>query len=163
MSDLYDEIIIEAKEVLSISRDVISSTANISSLLNEHLNKNKGGVINWCGFYFTREPNVLLVGPFQGKVACVRIEYGKGVCGTAAITRQSQIVYDVHQIENHIACDSASNSEIVVPIFFEGQVVGVIDIDSTRVGTFNEEDRVGLEKISELLSQHCDWKILKSF
>lgn len=137
--------------------------------------------INWAGFYLVdpatvsgaepdaapgAEPDVapgaapsdhelrtpeLRLGPFQGKVACVRIPFGRGVCGTAATTRTSQLVKDVHQFPGHIACDSASNSEVVVPIFKDGQVVGVLDIDSPSVARFTQEDLSGLEQVVKAL------------
>ena len=125
--------------------------------------------INWVGFYLVDpvtvtgvEPDVapsdhelrtpeLRLGPFQGKVACVRIPFGRGVCGTAAATRISQLVEDVHQFPGHIACDSASNSEVVVPIFKDGQVVGVLDIDSPSVARFTQEDLAGLEQVVKVL------------
>ena len=93
----------------------------------------------------------LRLGPFQGKVACVRIPFGRGVCGTAAATKTSQLVEDVHQFPGHIACDSASNSEVVVPIFKDGQVVGVLDIDSPSVARFTQEDLAGLEQVVKVL------------
>lgn len=133
--------------------------------------------INWAGFYLVdpatvsgaelgaapdTEPDVapsaheprtpeLRLGPFQGKVACVRIPFGRGVCGTAAETKTSQLVEDVHQFQGHIACDSASNSEVVVPIFNDGQVVGVLDIDSPSVARFTQEDLTGLEQVVKAL------------
>ena len=116
--------------------------------------------INWVGFYLVDPVTVsgsgprtpeLRLGPFQGKVACVRIPFGRGVCGTAAETKTSQLVEDVHQFPGHIACDSASNSEVVVPIFKDGQVVGVLDIDSPSVARFAQEDLTGLEQVVKAL------------
>ena len=116
--------------------------------------------INWAGFYLVDPATVtgegsstpeLRLGPFQGKVACVRIPFGRGVCGTAAATKTSQLVEDVHQFPGHIACDSASNSEVVVPIFKDGQVVGVLDIDSPSVARFTQEDLAGLEQVIKAL------------
>ena len=116
--------------------------------------------INWVGFYLVDLATVsgegsstpeLRLGPFQGKVACVRIPFGRGVCGTAAATKTSQLVEDVHQFPGHIACDSASNSEVVVPIFKDGQVVGVLDIDSPNVARFTQEDLAGLEQVVKAL------------
>lgn len=124
--------------------------------------------INWVGFYLVDpvtvrgvEPDAgsgleprtpeLRLGPFQGKVACVRIPFGRGVCGTAAATKTSQLVEDVHQFPGHIACDSASNSEVVVPIFKDGQVVGVLDIDSPSVARFTQEDLAGFEQVVKAL------------
>jgi GAF domain protein len=116
--------------------------------------------INWAGFYLVDPATVtgsgprtpeLRLGPFQGKVACVRIPFGRGVCGTAAATKTSQLVEDVHQFPGHIACDSASNSEVVVPIFKDDQVVGVLDIDSPNVARFTQEDLAGLEQVVKAL------------
>lgn len=119
--------------------------------------------INWAGFYLVDPATVtgggsstpeLRLGPFQGKVACVRIPFGQGVCGTAAATKTSQLVEDVHQFPGHIACDSASNSEVVVPIFKDDQVVGVLDIDSPNVARFTQEDLAGLEQVVKAL-ENC--------
>lgn len=116
--------------------------------------------INWVGFYLVDPATVtgsgprtpeLRLGPFQGKVACVRIPFGRGVCGTAAATKTSQLVEDVHQFPGHIACDSASNSEVVVPIVKDNQVVGVLDIDSPSVARFTQEDLTGLEQVVKAL------------
>ncbi len=106
--------------------------------------------INWAGFYLL-ENDILVLGPFQGKHACIEIPVGRGVCGTAVAEDKTQLVHDVHQFPGHIACDSASNSEIVIPIHAEGQVVGVLDIDSPRTGRFAEEDRTGLEEFVRIL------------
>lgn len=119
--------------------------ANTSALIMEALDN-----LNWVGFYLTDasdgEPSLLL-GPFQGKVACVRIPYGRGVCGTAAASDATQLVPDVHEFPGHIACDSASNSEIVIPLHAGGKVVGVLDIDSPSFARFSERDRIGLELV----------------
>ena len=106
--------------------------------------------INWAGFYIM-EQGILVLGPFQGKPACIEIPEGRGVCGTAVAQKRTQLVQDVHQFPGHIACDSASNSEIVIPIFYGGQVWGVLDIDSPFVGRFSEEDRIGLEAVVRTL------------
>ena len=115
--------------------------ANISALLYEHMPD-----LNWAGFYLMRDGQLVL-GPFQGKAACIHIQPGKGVCGTAVAGDKTQLVADVHQFPGHIACDSASNSEIVVPIHKDGKVTGVLDIDSPLFGRFLPEDREGLERI----------------
>ena len=115
--------------------------ANVSALLYEHMPD-----LNWAGFYLMRNGQLVL-GPFQGKVACIHIQPGKGVCGTAVAEDKTQLVADVHQFPGHIACDSASNSEIVVPIHKDGKVTGVLDIDSPLFGRFLPEDREGLERI----------------
>ena len=108
--------------------------------------------LNWAGFYLM-ENGVLVLGPFQGKPACIEIPVGRGVCGTAVAEDRTQLVYDVHRFPGHIACDGASNSEIVIPLHDDGQVVGVLDIDSPRVGRFTEEDRAGLEAFAAILER----------
>ena len=113
--------------------------SNASALLNENLDD-----INWAGFYLM-DKGSLLLGPFQGKVACIRIQVGKGVCGTAVAEDKTQLVANVHEFPGHIACDSTSNSEIVVPIHSNGSIVGVLDIDSPSLSRFTEEDKAGLE------------------
>ena len=108
--------------------------------------------LNWAGFYLM-EGEMLVLGPFQGKPACIEIPVGRGVCGTAVAEDRTQLVYDVHSFPGHIACDSASNSEIVVPIRAGGQIVGVLDIDSPRVGRFTEADQAGLEDFVRILEE----------
>ena len=125
----------------------IANLANAAALLWEHLD-----TINWAGFYLM-EDGALILGPFQGKTACIRIPAGKGVCGTAAADNATQRVADVHQFPGHIACDSASNSEIVVPVRIDGQVVGVLDIDSPVKDRFSEEDQQGLEQFVAILEK----------
>ena len=127
----------------------IANLANASALLWESLED-----INWAGFY-RMEAGQLVLGPFQGKVACIEIPLGRGVCGTAAALDKTQLVYDVHEFPGHIACDSASNSEIVVPLHRAGEVVGVLDIDSPKIGRFTEEDRAGLEAFARILEKNC--------
>ena len=122
-----------------------ANLANVSALLWQEL-----GDINWVGFYKMMDGKLVL-GPFQGKVACVFIPVGKGVCGTAVAENKTQLVYDVHQFPGHIACDCASNSEIVVPIHVNGQIWGVLDIDSPNIGRFSETDKEGLEKVVKAL------------
>ena len=123
----------------------IANLANASALLFETLDS-----VNWAGFYLL-ENNKLILGPFQGKTACIEIPIGRGVCGTAALKRETQLVKNVHEFEGHIACDSASNSEIVIPIFQSGKVVGVLDIDSPEIERFDENDRLGLERFVKIL------------
>ena len=125
----------------------VANLANASALLWQEMPQ-----INWVGFYKMVD-GALVLGPFQGKPACVRIAVGRGVCGTAVAEDKVQLVYDVHNFPGHIACDSASNSEIVLPIHVHGEIWGVLDIDSPYVGRFTEEDRAGLEKIVEVLEQ----------
>ena len=117
----------------------VTVLANASAMIYEAL-----GRVNWCGFYIMNEGKLKL-GPFQGKVACTEIAVGRGVCGTAAAEQATVVVPDVHEFAGHIACDSASNSEIVVPVFVRGELYGVLDIDSTEFSRFGEGDRAGLE------------------
>jgi GAF domain-containing protein len=142
---LYSEIEMLAKGLLFEEHDVVANTANISALLFQHLPQ-----VNWCGFYFVKQ-NQLVLGPFQGKPACIRIPIGRGVCGTAVETASIQIVDDVHEFEGHIACDVDSQSEIVLPILVNSTVIGVLDIDSPNLNRFDQEDKKGLEKIVNLL------------
>lgn len=137
--------IIQCVEAITANVDnEVSNMANIAAILWERM-----GDINWVGFYTMRNGELQL-GPFQGKVACTRIAVGKGVCGTAVAEDATQLVVDVHDFPGHIACDSASNSEIVIPIHKDGKAWGVLDIDSPSVGRFDEEDRKGLEKVVEI-------------
>ena len=147
-----------AKQIVSLAEvdaHWLPVLSNAAALLWDALDD-----INWAGFYLVDPATVassgsrtpeLRLGPFQGKVACVRIPFGRGVCGTAAATKTSQLVEDVHQFPGHIACDSASNSEVVVPIFKDSQVVGVLDIDSPSVARFTQEDLAGLEQVVKTL------------
>lgn len=139
--ELYDTLNRQAQALLAGEDDLVAAMANFSALLNEHLDD-----LNWVGFYVRRE-QTLVLGPFQGKVACTRIPWGKGVCGTAAATDTTQRIEDVHQFEGHIACDAASNSEIVVPVRRGGEVVAVLDIDSPSFKRFDEVDQTGLETL----------------
>ncbi|MBR3962081.1 MAG: GAF domain-containing protein [Oscillospiraceae bacterium] len=124
-----------------------ANLANASALLWEHLPN-----LNWAGFY-KMIGEKLVLGPFQGKTACIEIEIGRGVCGTAVAENKTQLVYDVHQFPGHIACDCASNSEIVVPIHVDGKIWGVLDIDSPVIGRFSEEDKIGLEEFVKVLEK----------
>ncbi len=125
----------------------IANLANASALLYEHLPD-----LNWAGFYLRRGQKLIL-GPFQGKTACIVIPMGRGVCGTAAALDQTQLVPDVHAFPGHIACDSASRSEIVVPLHAGGEVMGVLDLDSPSPDRFSEEDRLGLERFAAILER----------
>ena len=137
----------QLRAVISGVPHFIANLANASALLYEALDN-----VNWAGFYLM-EGGKLVLGPFQGKTACIEIPVGKGVCGTAVLKDQTQLVYDVHLFEGHIACDSASNSEIVIPLHKNGEVVGVIDIDSPTVGRFTQEDKAGLEEFAKIIEQ----------
>ncbi len=139
------------RQAEALIRDVphnIANLANLSALLYDALED-----LNWAGFYLL-EGDTLILGPFQGKVACTTIPVGKGVCGTAVQEDRTQLVFDVHRFPGHIACDSASNSEIVVPIHLHGGIYGVLDIDSPTVGRFTEADQTGLEQFVRVLEQH---------
>jgi GAF domain-containing protein len=143
-----------AAQIRSLAEDepnYIPVMSNASALLYENMED-----LNWAGFYIMNKGSLML-GPFQGKVACIRIELGKGVCGTAAQSNETQLVKDVHQFPGHIACDSASNSEIVVPIHSEGKVVAVLDIDSPSLSRFDEADKEGLEQFVKALEETVDF------
>jgi len=148
-AELYRELARELSALIVGEPDFIANLANTSALLFQALPD-----LNWAGFYLIKGSE-LVVGPFQGKPACVRIPIGKGVCGTAATQRVSVIVHDVNQFPGHIACDAASNSEIVVPLLRSGNLLGVLDIDSPRVGRFDEEDRAGLERLVAILMEQA--------
>ncbi|ACM14895.1 GAF domain-containing protein [Bacillus cereus group sp. TH43LC] len=144
----YETVIKQLDALLTGESNVVANLSNASALLNQFLDR-----VNWVGFYVT-EGNQLVLGPFQGMPACVRIPFGRGVCGVAAETKTTQLVADVHQFPGHIACDSASNSEIVVPIIKDGNVIGVLDIDSPEKNRFDEVDQRYLEKFVETLLKH---------
>ncbi len=142
-----NEMNVNLKALLDKEDWLITSLSNASALLNEYLDN-----INWVGFYLMQNGELVL-GPFQGKSACVRIKVGRGVCGTAVSEDKTQLVPDVHQFPGHIACDSASNSEIVVPIHFGGEVVAVLDIDSPLFNRFTEEDKINLEESAKIIEE----------
>ena len=133
----------------------IANLANASALLWEHLEN-----INWAGFYIM-EGGKLVLGPFQGKTACIEIPVGRGVCGTAVAENATQLVYDVHEFPGHIACDSASNSEIVLPVRSGGRIVGVLDIDSPELNRFSEDDEKGLADLVECIGDKVDFDGLR--
>ncbi|WP_038174773.1 GAF domain-containing protein [Vibrio pacinii] len=149
----YQRLTKQVIALIESEPDLIANLANISSVLNMELEQ-----LNWVGFYLM-QGDELVLGPFQGKPACVRIPLGRGVCGTAAATNTVQRVEDVHQFDGHIACDAESNAEIVIPFSINGQVVGVLDIDSPNVGRFNEIDQQGLVflmgEVEKLLNSHA--------
>ncbi len=149
-SEQYTQLIAQCQALLDGERHRIANAANLSALLFNSLPD-----VNWLGFYFL-DQGELIVGPFQGLPACVRIAIGKGVCGTAAQTLQTQLVADVHAFEGHIACDSASQSELVVPLIQNGQLLGVLDIDSPLLNRFDAEDQVAFEKIAQLFCLGSD-------
>jgi GAF domain-containing protein len=147
----YRELAEQLASLFEDETDGLANAANMSALLWEALPE-----LNWCGFYFCRASELVL-GPFQGKVACVRIALGRGVCGTAAEERKTVVVPDVHAFPGHIACDSASRSEIVVPLLSARALLGVLDLDSPRAGRFDAEDAAGLEAAVALLLARSDF------
>lgn len=146
----YQMLAAQADALISDETDFIANLANISALLF-----NEMADLNWSGFYLMKQ-NQLVLGPFQGKPACVRIDIGKGVCGTAVATGEIQVVADVHQFAGHIACDSASNSEIVLPVRHRGEIIGVLDIDSPLFSRFNQDDAAGLSLLIAVLERRLE-------
>ncbi|HEV2213014.1 MAG TPA: GAF domain-containing protein [Gammaproteobacteria bacterium] len=143
-AELYAELLLQARGLLHDEHDLVANAANFSSLLFHSLPD-----LNWVGFYFLKDGE-LLVGPFQGKPACVHIALGKGVCGTAAQTRETQVVPDVNRFPGHIFCDGDSLSELVVPLVKrDGTLLGVLDLDSPRLARFDQEDKQGLEALAQ--------------
>jgi len=148
--ELYAELLTQARGLLHDEHDQVANAANFTSLLYHSLPD-----LNWVGFYFMKGGE-LVVGPFQGKPACVRIALGKGVCGTAAKTRETQVVPDVNEFPGHIFCDGDSLSELVVPLIRDGQVLGVLDLDSPKLARFDQEDKQGLEALAQAFLQSLD-------
>ena len=143
----YDQLALQLSSLTEGVPYEVANLANASALLWQELTD-----INWAGFY-KMEGGLLVLGPFQGKPACIEIPVGRGVCGTAVAQDRTQLVWDVHQFPGHIACDCASNSEIVVPIHVGGQIWGVLDIDSPSIGRFTEADKEGLERFVKVLER----------
>ena len=148
--DFYRELTVQLEALLTGERDPIANAANTAALLFHSLPD-----LNWAGFYLMRGGELVL-GPFQGKPACVRIPVGKGVCGTAVARRTAIVVPDVHAFPGHIACDSASRSELVVPLFRDDRIIGVLDLDSPRPDRFDEEDQAGCEALADILMRASD-------
>ena len=147
MTQIYETLLAQVKSILDMETDAVANMANVSAVLFNYLEN-----LNWAGFYILKNGQLVL-GPFQGKPACVRIALGRGVCGTCAKTGQTQVVKNVHEFAGHIACDSASNSEIVIPVFKGKELWGVLDIDSPVLARFDETDKLYLEKIVKLFEQ----------
>jgi L-methionine (R)-S-oxide reductase len=145
-AELYRDLHLALDALTAGEPDIIANMANASALIWEYLPD-----LNWAGFY-RMVGEGLVLGPFQGKAACIRIPLGKGVCGTAASTRETQLVEDVHAFPGHIACDAASQSELVVPIVHDGKLIGVLDLDSPHHARFNAEDAEGCEALMQLLA-----------
>ncbi|KFL25437.1 hypothetical protein JP74_19265 [Devosia sp. 17-2-E-8] len=151
-SELYAELALQLTGLFTGERDRIANAANMSALIFAMLPD-----LNWAGFYFLNAAgDELVVGPFQGKPACVRIAIGRGVCGTSVAEKRSIVVPDVFAFPGHIACDAASRSELVVPLLKDGKVIGVLDLDSPNPGRFDEEDRAGLEKVAAIFVAATD-------
>ncbi|WP_426141480.1 GAF domain-containing protein [Pseudomonas sp. DWP3-1-2] len=148
--DGYRLLAAQLESLLADERDFIANAAQFSAFLYSQLED-----LNWAGFYLNREQELVL-GPFQGQIACVRIPFGRGVCGAAAQSGQTQRVHDVHEFPGHIACDSASNSELVVPLIKEARLIGVLDLDSPSVGRFSEEDQQGIEALVRIFLKATD-------
>ena len=150
---LYDELLTRLGGLVEGERDRIANAANMSALLFEMLPD-----LNWAGFYFLNAAgDELIVGPFQGRPACVRIAVGRGVCGTAVAERRSIVVPDVDAFPGHIACDAASRSELVIPLYRDEAILGVLDLDSPSLGRFDDADRRGLEDAVEAFIAASDW------
>lgn len=150
----YRDLVLSLEALLTGETDALANVANATALLADSLDG-----INWCGVYVLRGGELVL-GPFQGKPACVRIPMGRGVCGTAAARRETIVVPDVQAFEGHIACDPASRSEIVIPILSAGDLRGVLDVDAPSPGRFDDEDRVGLEAFVAALVPRVDWRAI---
>ena len=145
-ADLYRDLIAAVDAITSGEPDAVANMANVVALIWEHVPG-----LNWAGFY-RLVGGELVLGPFQGKAACIRIAVGKGVCGAAAATLETQLVEDVHAFPGHIACDAASQSELVVPVVHEGRLLGVLDLDSPHPARFDAEDAAGMEQICTLIA-----------
>ncbi|POA55801.1 MULTISPECIES: GAF domain-containing protein [unclassified Pseudomonas] len=148
--DGYGLLCAQLESLLVDERDFIANAAQFSAFLFSQLDD-----LNWAGFYLARGEELVL-GPFQGQIACVRIPFGRGVCGTAAATLQTQRVEDVHAFAGHIACDSASNSELVVPLLKAGRLIGVLDLDSPSLARFGVEDQAGIERLAQIFLNASD-------
>jgi GAF domain-containing protein len=153
MTKPYDALLSQARGLFAGERDAIANAANLAALLYQGLAE-----LNWAGFYFLKERELVL-GPFQGKPACVRIGWGKGVCGAALAEARTLIVPDVHAFTGHIACDAASNSELVVPLFAGGRALGVLDLDSPKRARFDEDDAHGLEALARAWIEASDFRL----
>lgn len=146
----YRMLCAQLESLLADERDFVANAAQFSAFLFNQVDD-----LNWAGFYLNRNEELVL-GPFQGQVACVRIPVGRGVCGAAAASRETQRVEDVHAFPGHIACDSASNSELVIPLLKDGKLIGVLDLDSPRLARFSEADQQGLEQLAAIFLQSTD-------
>ncbi|MFJ1341224.1 GAF domain-containing protein [Pseudomonas caricapapayae] len=146
----YGLLAAQLEALFADERDFIANAAQFSAFLYSQVED-----LNWAGFYLNRNEELVL-GPFQGQVACVRIPFGRGVCGAAAASRETQRVEDVHAFAGHIACDSASNSELVIPLVKEGRLIGVLDLDSPKLARFSAADQEGLERLAAIFLRLTD-------
>jgi GAF domain-containing protein len=151
-AEVYDQLAAQLSSLLVGERDLIANAANFSALIFHSLPD-----LNWAGFYFLKDDELVL-GPFQGRPACVRIAMGKGVCGRAAQSRATTVVPNVHEFPGHIACDSASNSEIVLPLMKGESLIGVLDLDSPLAGRFDDEDAKRLERLVSVFVEATEWQ-----
>ncbi|WZL80284.1 GAF domain-containing protein [Vallitaleaceae bacterium 9-2] len=151
----YEALYNFVEGILHEEKDPIANLANVASLLYNTLDN-----VNWAGFYLLKEEELVL-GPFQGKPACIRIKLGEGVCGKAVSEKSTQRVMNVHEFPGHIACDGDTNSEIVIPLYHEQRIIAVLDIDSLILNRFNATDQEELEKIARYVSDGCNWEVIK--
>ncbi len=152
--EVFENLLRDIESVLEENTPLLSNLSNFIALIKDSFPK-----ISWIGYYFAKD-DILYLGPFQGKVACTKIKLGNGVCGTSAEKRETIIVEDVHKFPGHIACDSGSNSEIVVPIVQDSRLIGVLDLDSYRFNAFSEIDKIYLEKLIKLLTDKVNFQSL---
>ncbi|KAF9433008.1 hypothetical protein BGZ76_010007 [Entomortierella beljakovae] len=171
-AEFYTDLESQIQSVVEGQRNWVTNLANTSAVIYHGLREVTGKPINWVGFYVLDQNKTtglsnnnnnnnkesLILGPFQGKIACTEIPFGRGVCGAAASEKKSQLVKDVHQFPGHIACDSASNSEVVIPLILDGRVIGVLDLDCEVTEGFDEVDQAGLEIVANILVSACDWR-----
>ena len=151
--ELYRQLTQSLSGLLTGERDLIANAANTAALIYTSVPD-----LNWAGFYFLRDNRELVLGPFQGNPACTRIAAGRGVCGTAGSSKQTMRVADVHAFADHIACDTASRSELVVPLFSGGEIVGVLDLDSPSHARFDQDDQIGIETLARVFEKASDWQ-----
>lgn len=146
-TDFYQSMLGQVEAIIAGENDMIANMANISAILFNAFDD-----VNWAGFYRMVD-NELVLGPFQGQVACIRIPVGRGVCGTAVSEKRIQLVADVHNFAGHIACDAASNSEVVIPVYYQDEIIAVLDIDSVSIDYFDQQDTKGLQAIVHAFEQ----------
>jgi len=151
--ELYRQLAQSLGGLLAGERDLIANAANTAALIFTSVPD-----LNWAGFYFLRDNQELILGPFQGHPACTRIAVGRGVCGAAVALKHTMLVADVHAFADHIACDTASRSELVVPLFSGGEIIGVLDLDSPSLGRFDQDDQAGIETLARIFTDPSSWQ-----